>query len=71
MHLLADDLQESRLTGQRMLEQSRKVIPAFLERADKPERGGATVAYLANKRKKISEIIGQLPKSLRHPMALP
>ncbi len=28
---------------QRVLEEARKVIPTFLERADKPDRGGATV----------------------------
>lgn len=48
MHLLSDELPEARRTGQDMLEQGRRIIPAFLERADKPERGGAMVAYRAN-----------------------
>lgn len=48
MHLLSDELPEARTTGQALLEQGRKVIPMFLERADKPERGGAMVAYRAN-----------------------
>jgi thymidylate synthase ThyX len=61
MHLLSDELPEARLTGQRILEQARKVIPAFLERADKPERGGATTAYLANKRKTMAKIANKLP----------
>lgn len=48
MHLLSDELGEARTTGQALLEQARRVMPTFLERADKPERGGAMVAYRAN-----------------------
>jgi dTMP kinase len=47
MHLLSDQLPEARVTGQALLEQARQVVPMFLERADKPERGGANVAYRA------------------------
>ena len=50
LNLLADELQESRIIGQQILDEARKVIPAFLERADKPDRGGATTAYWANTR---------------------
>ncbi|HEY1645301.1 MAG TPA: FAD-dependent thymidylate synthase, partial [Candidatus Saccharimonadales bacterium] len=46
-HLLSDGLVECRLTGEQLLAETRKVIPMFLERADKPERGGAFVAYRA------------------------
>lgn len=48
MHLLSDELEEARIVGQQLLDESRKVIPTFLERADKPERGGATIAYRAH-----------------------
>ncbi len=48
MHLLSDSLPEARQTGQQLLEQGRKVLPMFLQRADKPERGGAAIAYRAN-----------------------
>jgi dTMP kinase len=48
MHLLSDPLDEARTCGQQVLKEARKVIPSFLERADKPERGGAIVAYRAN-----------------------
>ncbi len=47
-HLLSDGLAESRLTGEQLLKEARKVMPMFLERADKPERGGAFVAYRAS-----------------------
>ncbi len=56
MHLLSDELPEARQTGESMLKESRKVIPTFLERADKPERGGATIAYRANTYKNMQEI---------------
>ena len=47
MHLMADELKEARDTGQKLLDEGRKTFPAFLERADKPDRGGATIAYRA------------------------
>ncbi len=47
LHLLSEPLLEAQTTGQNMLKQARKVIPAFLERADKPDRGGAITAYRA------------------------
>ncbi len=56
MHLLADPLPEARATGQTMLEEARKVAPAFLERADKPERGGAAIAYRANTREAVAKL---------------
>lgn len=60
MRLLADDLLESRQTGENILSQVRKVMPAFFERADKPDRGGAMTAYMANTKNRTRQIIGQL-----------
>jgi thymidylate synthase ThyX len=56
MHLLADELPEAKVTGEKLLEQGRKVIPMYLERADKPERGGATIAYYANTRQAVDKL---------------
>lgn len=56
MHLLGDDLPEARTTGQTMLSEARKVIPTFLERADKPDRGGAMIAYKAASTKKVKDL---------------
>lgn len=56
MHLLSDDMLEARTIGQDLLEQARKIMPTFLERADRPERGGAMVAYRATTRAKVSEL---------------
>jgi thymidylate kinase/thymidylate synthase ThyX len=56
MHLLSDELPEARVTGQKLLREARKIVPTFLERADKPERGGAAVAYRANTRAAVKEL---------------
>jgi len=56
MHLLSDELLEARAVGQQLLEEGRKVMPTFLERADKPERGGAAIAYRANTAKAVQQL---------------
>lgn len=56
MNLMADELPEARKTGQKLLENARQIIPTFLERADKPERGGATIAYRSNTRRKVASL---------------
>jgi dTMP kinase len=56
MHLMSDDLPEAQSTGQSLLDEARKVIPVYLERADKPERGGAMVAYMANTRHAVAKL---------------
>jgi thymidylate synthase ThyX len=56
LHLLADDLLEARETGQLILGEARKVIPAFLERTDKPGRGGASTAYRANTKRAVRKL---------------
>jgi len=56
MHLLSDELPEARVTGQKLLEQGRKIIPMYLERADKPDRGGAMIAYRANTANGVKEL---------------
>jgi len=56
MHLLADRLPEARKTGEDMLVEARKVNAAFLERADKPDRGGAWIAYQANKHAAVKQL---------------
>ena len=55
--LLADPLEESNTTGKSLLHESRKVIGAFLKRADLPERGLAWVVYLQETKKKMKEMV--------------
>lgn len=56
MRLRASDSREAVKTGTEILEEARKVIPTFLERADKPDRGGAATAYLSNTRHGVAEL---------------
>lgn len=56
MHLQSDTLPEAQETGKHLLAEARKVVPMFLERADKPERGGAMIAYRANTHKAVAEL---------------
>lgn len=67
MHLLSDELPEARETGQSLLREARKTVPTFLERADKPERGGAMVAYRANTRNAVKALAADyLQESYSH-----
>lgn len=60
MNLLADELPEAKKVGQEILDQARQIIPTFLERADKPERGGATVAYRATTKSNVKKLAEEL-----------
>ena len=60
MNLLADELPEARVVGQKMLNESRKVLGTFLERADKPERGGATIAYRATTKANVKRLADEM-----------
>lgn len=55
--LLADPLEESNETGRLLLRESRKVIGAFLKRADLPERGLAWVVYLQETKTNLKNFI--------------
>ena len=46
LHLLAHPLPEARGFGRMMLTELQKVIPSFLARVERPERGGEWVGYL-------------------------
>jgi dTMP kinase len=55
--LLADETSEARGAGKDILEESRKVIPVFLERADKPGRGADTTEYLNRTKTEAKKIV--------------
>ncbi len=59
MNLLSEPLIEARVVGRKILDEARKIIPSFLERADMPERGGAITAHRANTRAKIRNLARQ------------
>src|SRR5260370_5706247 len=56
----AHPLPEARGYAVMMLEELRKVIPSFLTRVDRPERGGAWSTYLAETRAETAAIVAQL-----------
>lgn len=65
MHLMSDELPEARITGEAILKETRKVIPTFLERADKPDRGGAAIAYRATTYQNVQKLVAErLPQNL-------
>jgi thymidylate synthase ThyX len=55
LRMRSHPLAEVRAYGDAMLVELRKVIPAFLTRVDKPDRGGAWSEYLAETRERTGE----------------
>jgi thymidylate synthase ThyX len=60
LRMRAHPLPEARWYAGMMLEELRKVIPSFLTRVDRPERGGAWSAYLAETRADTAAIVARL-----------
>jgi thymidylate synthase ThyX len=60
LRLRADELAESRAVGDRLLAELRHVIPSFLTRVDRPDRGGAWSAYLARTRDETRRLAREL-----------
>ncbi len=65
MRLLSEDLPEAQVVGQQLLEQGRKIIPAFLERADVPKYGGATSMHRHARRASMRQLAQQHLKPVR------
>jgi thymidylate synthase ThyX len=59
LRLFADPLEESKEAGRALLRESRKVIGAFLKRADLPERGLARVLYEQEKKTNLKALVKQ------------
>src|SRR6266571_8072647 len=60
LRMRAHPLREVRDYAELMLVELRKVIPAFLRRLERPERGGAWSAYLEETRKETREVVRRL-----------
>ncbi|CAN5448888.1 FAD-dependent thymidylate synthase [soil metagenome] len=60
LRLRASALPEARAYAELVLEELRKVIPSFLSRVDRPERGGAWVDYLRRTREALAETAEEL-----------
>jgi thymidylate synthase ThyX len=60
LRMRAHPLPEARSYAGMMLEELRKVIPSFLTRVDRPERGGAWTSYLADTRAATEELVARI-----------
>lgn len=60
LHLRAHPLPEARSYAELMLTELRKVIPSFLTRVDRPDRGGAWAEYLRERRGAMSDVVAEI-----------
>jgi thymidylate synthase ThyX len=60
LRMRAHPLPEARQYADMMLTELRKVVPSFLTRVDRPERGGAWSAYLARTRLDTADVVARL-----------
>jgi thymidylate synthase ThyX len=60
LRMRAHPLPEAQTYAQLMLEELRKVIPSFLVRVDRPDRGGAWSAYLTATRENTADLVQRI-----------
>ena len=60
LRMRAHPLPEAQIYAQLMLEELRKVIPSFLTRVDRPDRGGAWTDYLAKTRDDTANLVTRI-----------
>ncbi len=71
IRMRAHPLPEARHYAAMMLTELRKVIPSFLQRVDRPDRGGAHSAYLVRTRTQSRDLVEQLFPDLVAPEGQP
>jgi thymidylate synthase ThyX len=60
LHLLASPLPEAREVGLMMLEELKAVVPSFVQRVERPERGGEWIGYLEQREAAADRWAGRL-----------
>jgi thymidylate synthase ThyX len=60
LRMRAHPLAEAQSYAAWMLEELRKVIPAFLRRVDVPDRGGRWTRYLSETRNDVAKVVGEM-----------
>lgn len=60
MRLRASELPEARETAEKILTETRKIVPVFLERTDKEDRGGAYTKYLVENRTNMQNLANEI-----------
>jgi thymidylate synthase ThyX len=58
--LLSHELEEARAVGAAMLAELQKVVPVFVQRVDRPDRGGVFIDYLRSSRLQTRKGVGAL-----------
>lgn len=57
LHLLAHPLPEARRYGSEILQQLEAVIPSFVARVERPDRGGRSIQFLQERKKRSDELV--------------
>jgi thymidylate synthase ThyX len=68
LRMRSHPLPEARRYAEMILEELRKVIPSFLQRVDRPDRGGAWSAYLDRTQQDTARLVDQLLPELAAPL---
>ena len=71
LRLFASPLPEAREYGSMILEELRHVIPSFVARVDRPERGGEWISYLRSRRETTEQAVARLGLDRREPADAP
>jgi thymidylate synthase ThyX len=71
LRLFASPLPEAREFGSMILEELRHVIPSFVARVDRPERGGEWISYLRSRREATESAVARLGLDRREPADAP
>ena len=71
LHLLAHPLAEARAYGQMLLEELQKIIPSFVVRVPKPDRGGRWIEFLEERRQAAEGAAARLGLDAADPSATP
>jgi thymidylate synthase ThyX len=60
LHLLAHPLPEARAYGRMLLDAVKTVIPSFVTRVERPDRGGAWIGYLEERERAAERLVARL-----------
>ena len=71
LRLFASPLPEAREFGSMILAELRHVIPSFVARVDRPERGGEWISYLRQRREATESAVARLGLDRREPADAP
>jgi len=71
LHLLAHPLAEAQAYGQMLLEELQKIIPSFVVRVPKPDRGGRWIEFLEERRQAAEAAAERLGLGTAEPAAAP